>query len=279
MYADDTKIFRVIRDCDDCTFLQNDLASFENFCNANNLFLNPDKCCVISYTRKRNPVNYPYTLCNATLKRVSQIRDLGVIMDSGLTFVPHIDKILNKAFSQLGFILRVGKPFKKVSTYKLLYNSYVRSLLEFASPVWHPHYKVHVDRIERLQHKFVKALDYRCGHVYSSYEESAAYHKIDLLQNRRSLSDAMILYKIINNKLDAPALLERINFRVPRMRERACREKSLFSIPSSSTVLVSNSFVRRSCKFYNDNLIEVDLFQKSLTSYRKDCLMCLNGNS
>lgn len=208
-------------------------------------------------------------LNNKGLTRVNEIRDLGIIMDSKLSFIPHIDNMLNKAYKQMGFVLRVAKPFKKASTYRLLYNSYVRSRLEFACPVWHPFYANHIDRIERLQKKFVKSLDYRMGNNYTDYESSAQRYKLELLKHRRDYIDAIFLFKIINSKVDAPALLQNINIRVPRRRERTCCKKHLFKISKCKTCYVQNSFIRRSCKFYNDVLSDVDIFAASLSKYKK----------
>lgn len=277
LYADDTKIFRVIRNPEDCTLLQNDLHNFQTFCNTNNLFLNPEKCLVISFSRKRTTINFKYDLCNKELTRVNQIRDLGVIIDSKLTFVPHIDNILNKSFKQLGFILRVGKDFRRPSTYKILFNSYVRSRLEFASSVWNPLYKIHGDRIERVQKKFVRAIEYRTGNKYIDYTTAMKRHNILPLSLCRERTDVIILYKVINNIIDAPELLKSVSFRVPRRCERACRKKNLFYIPRSRTAYARNGFIGRACRMYDDKFQNVDIFSEKFGSFKQLTLKCING--
>lgn len=102
-------------------------------------------------------------------------------MDAKLTFVPHINKILSKAYRHMGFILRVTKPFKNSLIYKILYYSYIRSHLDFASTVWSPHYKKHSGRIESLQRKFIKCLEFRVGSEYINYETSLSIYNIPLL--------------------------------------------------------------------------------------------------
>jgi hypothetical protein len=69
--------------------------------------------------------------------RVSSINDLGVIMEEKMTFSEHVDVIVAKAFAMLGFI---------------------RSLsLEFRDPyVWNPFYDLRVDRVERVQRRFIR---------------------------------------------------------------------------------------------------------------------------
>lgn len=279
LYADDTKIFKIIRNKDDCVLMQQDLMKFEAFCKENSLYLNTDKCYTVTFSRKLNPIIFDYSLNDRVLTRVNEIRDLGVTLDSKLTFIPHIDKMLNKAFKQLGFILRVSKPFKNSLTYKLLYNSYVRSHLEFASVVWQPTFNTHADRIERVQHKFVKALDFRTGRTYVDYDTSVKHHNIPLLSHRRDLFDVTFLYKLINNLIDAPKLLQNITFRIPRLRERSCRKKYLFSYPPAKTCYGSNTFTRRSCRIYDDKLHEVDIFSLNLRTFKKDTLNILSIDS
>ncbi|RVE45371.1 hypothetical protein evm_010000 [Chilo suppressalis] len=111
-----------------------------------------------------------------------------VTLDSKLHFNLHIDSMVAKAFKQLGLILRLGKPFARGSTLKILYNAYVRSILEFGSVVWSPQYAVHKDRIERVQRKFIKSLDYRVGFYYNDYEESAKRHEVQSLVCRRHVT-------------------------------------------------------------------------------------------
>jgi hypothetical protein len=270
LYADDAKIYRVIRSSSDRELLQRDLSKFEAYCRENHLFLNPDKCNIISFSRKKESSIFNYRLCNKDLVRVKEVRDLGVILDDKLSFIPHIDSILGKSFKQLGFILRVGKPFRNPLTLKILYNSYVRSRLEFACAVWNPFYSVHINRIERLQKKFLRSLDFITGNEYNDYFESLIRHNMQSLECRRDCVDSVLLYKIIHNHLDAPSLLQDIQIRVPRKIERQCRSKHLFSVPRSRTSYARNMFIRRASGLYNNNkkLKDVDIFNCTISSLK-----------
>lgn len=267
LYADDTKIFKVISTPEDCLKLQSDLQRFVNYCEKDKLFLNSDKCFVISFTRKHNSINYDYVLSDNKIKRVHEIRDLGVKLDAKLHFRSHIDNIISRAYKQLGLILRLTKPFSNVFTYKILYYAFVRSLLEFACVVWCPQYAVHIARIEKLQNKFLKSLDYRTGNRFIDYQTSAKRYNIDSLVSRRVFLDEVFLYKIINGNIDSSSLLQLINFSVPRI---SSRYKETFYCDRSSTSYAKNTFIRRSCKFYNDKLKDVDIFCTSLVSYRQE---------
>jgi hypothetical protein len=266
LYADDTKIYRIISTYGDCLKLQSDLRRFELYCENNQLFVNPDKCYIISFTRKNNPINYDYNLSGSQIKRAYKIRDLGLIIDAKLNFNQHLDKSVSKAYKQLGMILRLGKPFKQAFTYKTLYYCFVRSVLEFACVVWCPQYAVHVSRIEKVQYRFLKALDYRTGHEFTGYSAASARHRIISLENRRTLLDQMFLYKIVNSKIDSSCLLELLDFNVPRVSSRS---KNTFFCSRSATNYARNTFVRRSCRFYNDRLSDIDIFDLSIQTYKR----------
>jgi hypothetical protein len=78
LYADDLKIFNDIRDTTHCTLLQNDLITISDWCSANNVALNVGKCCVISFTKKKKKLLYPYNINDNTLVTKDVVRDLVV---------------------------------------------------------------------------------------------------------------------------------------------------------------------------------------------------------
>jgi hypothetical protein len=47
---------------------------------------------------------FPYSIDVTTLERVDEIKGLGVIMDSRMTFLSHIEAIISESSRMLGFI-------------------------------------------------------------------------------------------------------------------------------------------------------------------------------
>ena len=80
---------------------------------------------------------------------------------------------------------------------------------------------------------FVVGLDYT--HVETRFD----VHK---LQNRRKISDVILLYKIVSSRIDCPELLQMINFNIPLRRPRL---PHLFSIKRHRTVKGDNDIVSR----------------------------------
>lgn len=279
LYADDTKIYREISNINDCNALQSDLSCLSDYCFQNQLFLNENKCHVISYTRKKNYIHHRYSINNQFLVRVASTRDLGILMDDKLSFNLHIDNIVQRAFRNLGFINRISKPFKETLTLKMLYFSLIRSLLEFATIIWSPQYKIHVTRIEKVQMKFVKLLNFRNSHTMS-YDHSLKHYNMLSLNNRRILLDMSFLHKLLNNKINCPDLLEKIPFitrsrsliRTPRNLTLLNQYSNMFAPPRAKRNYTENRFVIRSTKFYNKNFSEIDIFNTSLNNFKKSIL-------
>lgn len=112
------------------------------------MVVNPSKCSVTSFSRISQPIQFNYKLRDATIQRIDQVKDLGVILDTKLTFKHHVAYIVDKASRTLGFIFRIAKDFTDVYCLKSLYCSLVRSTFEYCSAVWYPHYQNGSNRIE-----------------------------------------------------------------------------------------------------------------------------------
>lgn len=257
LYADDTKIFSIINSIQDCELLQQDLNRLCHYCDINQLYLNVDKCCTITFSRKKRPIKFDYNLYNIGLKRVQEVRDLGLQLDSGLYFEPHISKVTAKAYKLLGFILRQSTDFKNPNTLILLYNAYVRSQLEYASVVWNPMYAKYIDKIESIQNKFIKKLKYR----FKTFNTE----NIVSLNTRRECRDQIFLYKIIHNLVDSPYLLHKLIFKCCRL---SARHKDTFLTTVCSTNYKKNAFLIRACDKYNKKYRHIDIFHEKIGSFR-----------
>jgi hypothetical protein len=66
--------------------------------------LNAGKCKSISFSRGSKPVMFQYVIGDSDLERVDMINDLGVLVDSRMTFVDHIGSIVSKSARILRFI-------------------------------------------------------------------------------------------------------------------------------------------------------------------------------
>jgi hypothetical protein len=103
-----------------------------------------------------SPIEFVYSINGTALEKVDEIKDLGVIMDRKMSFLPHIKAIISKSSRMLGFIKRILRDFCDPFTHKTLSTSLVRLNLEHAVCVWLPRQSHHSARLERVQtHKSV----------------------------------------------------------------------------------------------------------------------------
>ena len=70
-------------------------------------------------------------------------------MHQNVKWASHINKILSKANSVLGFIQHNLK-HANCDLKELAYSSLVRSILEYSSTVWNHFYQKDIDRLERV---------------------------------------------------------------------------------------------------------------------------------
>lgn len=271
MYADDTKIFIKANDISDCIKLQSDLDRLFEYYNFNRININPSKCVQMTFTRNKKLLQYSYKIGGVILKRVEVVRDLGVILDPKLIFDKHIENITNNAFKNLGFVIRVCKHFTEISCIKLVYFAYVRSGLEYASSIWSPCYSIYKEKIERIQSIFLKHLNYRLKRESSEYLDSCRTHNLLPLTIRRELLDMLLLYDIVNGKIDCSELVGLVSLRTPTRRTRVtCR--TLFNIPNCSTNYTQNSTLPRLFRLYNEKYINVDVYGNVKKSFKNGIL-------
>jgi hypothetical protein len=80
LYADDLKKFNIINAYTDCDTLQLNIESIENWCKNNKLALNINKCKVMAFSRKANPVLYNYSIDGQLLERCEKLKILVCIL-------------------------------------------------------------------------------------------------------------------------------------------------------------------------------------------------------
>ena len=232
LFADDCKIFKEITCKTDCHLLQCDINSIYEWCKTWHMNLHPEKCFFMNFSLKRqNDIVCEYFIGDFILNRVMQMKDLGVHFTYNLNFSLHVSKIASKARQMLGFINRVTSDFTDPKTLYILYNSYVRSRLEFCSQVWNPSSATSITKLERVQKRFLKTMSYKGRVMYAnfSYEELCVHFNLKTLQSRRNIADLVFLNKLLCNQINSPYLTSQVPLRVPR---RILRDKPTFSTES-----------------------------------------------
>lgn len=267
LYADDLKIFRMITSIRDSHILQNDLDKLCDWCRENKLDLNIKKCAVMSFSRAhmQSPTNYK--LNGQTIAEVEDIKDLGIIVDSSLTFHKHIEKISMQAYKVLGLITRTCRDFKNINALKSLFSALVLPILEYGSVIWSPSTDSMINTLERVQYKFCKTALYRNRHISDTVtvDEVRRVLRINELKYRRQTADLIFFFKLFNGLIDSPEIRNDFEFIPNALNLRQCR---ILKTTKSNKNYVINGPKNRICNLVNSMHSNINFFQGSYENFR-----------
>jgi hypothetical protein len=112
--------------------------------------LNAAKCKWISVNRNKKPIG------GHEHEHVEEIKDIEVVLDTRMSFLSHVETILSKSARMLGFIKRIYIEFNDHYTDKALFLSLIRPNLQYAACVWSNFQVCYSERVERIEHNFVR---------------------------------------------------------------------------------------------------------------------------
>lgn len=235
IFADDLKIYKKVSTSQDARCLQESLNLLSTYCDKFHLKLNTQKCFHITFSRKTLlHLNTQFTLKGEVLTRVDTIKDLGILLDSKLTYNAHINFIYNKALKMLGFLFRVCKDFRNLHSLKTVYFSYVRSHLEYCCQIWNPSHNHHEILLEKIQRKFVRFLFFKNlvpdnvpnphNRITHDYSYTSCLDSLNMrpLAQRRRFFDADLIVKAFTNQINSTGFMGFIRFPPSHHNLRKC---------------------------------------------------------
>ena len=153
-YVDDTTILEIIPRCSP-SYLQHIVNDINQFASARGMRLNPKKCKEL----RINFLEYsPFTpptldLGGVSVQLVDNYKLLGVYITSNISWNVHVDHMLKKANKRLYALRVLRKAGVPKTDLVSIYCSLVRSVLEYAVPVWSAIPAYLGDILERVQRK------------------------------------------------------------------------------------------------------------------------------
>jgi hypothetical protein len=157
LFADDMKIFNIIQGEEDMKTLQRDLDKLTEWSQTWMLRFHPEKCKQMHLGKHNPDPEFKYRILDNNLEKVTDEKDIGVIIDNNLSFEKHISEKCKKANSMFAVIRRTFQHLN-TTTFVPLYKSLVRVHLDYASLVWAPHKSKPIDQIEGVQRRATKQL-------------------------------------------------------------------------------------------------------------------------
>ena len=174
------------------------------------------------------------------------VKDLGVILDKGLTFGRHIDSLTSDLMNKLSMISRIKHLLDK-STLLSVINSLVFSKLFYCSTVWSGASKCNIDKLQLVQNFAGRILSgkRKFDHITPTMKQLKLLPVSDLLYIR----EATMMYKIRNNL--APHYLTELFHTRSEVHRYNTRNKDSLSLPKCRTSLAQQSFVFRGASVWN----------------------------
>ncbi|XP_075150870.1 uncharacterized protein LOC142224978 [Haematobia irritans] len=252
MYADDVKLFSSISTTVDSCRLQGDLDLVVRWCDINGMCLNFGKCKKMTFFRS-NALLTEYYIDNVKLEDVQIFNDLGVLFDRRLKFDSHVESIVSRAMSTLGFIKRWSREFNDPYLSKRIYTSLVRPILEYASVVWSPSYQCYVDRVESVQKRFLlfalRGLGWTDPLDLPPYVNRLKLIDLPTLERRRLVFDVIFISRLLKGEINSQQLISKLDINVP---SRVTRQYIPLKLPVVRNNYEEHSSFYRLCRHYNE---------------------------
>ena len=197
LFADDCLLYRSIRCAADQVAFQRDLSVLQHWGDTWGMRFNAGKCHIMQVHRGQPLVHF-YTLCGQVLSLVEEAKYLGVLLASDLGWLPHIASDADKASSALDFLKRNLKKCP-AALKERAYTAYVRSILDYASPIWDPHLKKDILALERVNRR---AARYVIGDYHRLSSVSGMLRSLgwSTLEDQRREARLTLFYKILKEK-------------------------------------------------------------------------------
>lgn len=245
MFADDCVLYHTVTNVSDQISLQSDINQVQRWCERWQMELNPNKCKLVSFQRRHNPLTTSYVISNTPVQLVQSYKYLGLTLCSDLTWAEHIRTIIAAANRTLGFLKRHLRNTPR-HVKLLAYQSLVRSKLEYASSIWSPQHAYLIAALESLQNRATRFI-----HSSYAYHISVSSLKEEIglspLSSRRRIATLCLFHKLFHSPLAIEPYIS------PPFR-RSYRIGHVFQVARqrSRTVTFAASFFLRAAKDWND---------------------------
>ena len=245
LFADDSLLYRTIRNAEDSATLQSDLDTLQTWERKNKMEFHPDKCQVLRITNKTTPIQVTYNIHNTPLTVVPHAKYLGVHIDSKLSWNVQCTSLCNKANSTLAFLQRNLSSCPQDVKAKC-FNTLVRPILEYGCSVWDPHQAGQIASIEKIHKRAARFVTSN----YTLTEGNTAKNMNTLswhpLSERRARSKLITFFKARAGAIEIP-----LDDLTPVGRVTRHSQHSL-QIPQSSVDSHLHSFFPSTIRLWNN---------------------------
>ena len=264
-YVDDTKLLLSFRLQDQSCIvadINRYLTKIRNWCFDNQILLNPDKTKLLVCGSKHGVSktrNFKLSFLGKQLTPVDVARDLGVILNTSLTFGDHVAATVASCMSRLGQINRVKHCFDN-RTLIIIVNALVFSKPFYCSSVWSNTSQSNIAKLQAVQ-------NFACRIVSGSKKYD---HVTPILRQLKWLPvkqhmyyrDSIMAFKCMNGL--APGYLSDQFTKRSSISTRKTRNSQLLNIPLFKTAPGQRTFYYRMASLWNALPQNIKLSQSNL---------------
>lgn len=193
-YADDLVLYRTDKCIDTSSSrLTEALSYLKDWLDDHGLSLSPSKSNTVIFTRRRYIPNVVITYENQIIPNTLSVKFLGVILDSKMTGIPHLNYVTGKCEKGINILRALSGVWWGSHPYcqKLLYNAVIRSVIDYGCYILEPCSKIALKKLDIIQSKCLRII---LGAMKSSPNNAMQLECVDppLFLRRQYLADRYV---------------------------------------------------------------------------------------
>jgi hypothetical protein len=244
-FADDTTTHSAVPKHEDPTqaslSLQMDLLKIEKWSDAWMINFNASKTKELLITRSKVPREHPsFIFKNEAIKRVDELRLLGIHFSTDLSWNNHLDRVRTSCARKLGVTLRC-KNLLPSSSIIPLYKSCIRPIAEYGCPLFAGAPKTLLAPLQKIQNRANRA---GCA---------STQELLQPLNERFDVASMAVFYKYMNSPpSDELSRIVPPFVQPTRQTRRHTARSNYLKEDTPKTEYLRNSFIRRCTSIWND---------------------------
>ena len=257
LFADDTNLFASNSDLNTLiNTINQELEHVYTWLNVNKLSLHIGKtnCMLFAPKGKQISLENKIFISGCPIDEVYETKFLGIIIDSRLTWAPHIRYMKSKVAKGLGIILKCRKIFE-TETLIALYNSIVFPYFSYCILIWGSAYHTHLESVMILQKKLIRII----SGVKPRTHTLPLFEKLKILTVKEVFyySVAMFMYKYDTHRL--PGIFDHTFHYFVDIHLYDTRRYKSFRVPKFETDRRQHTIQYYGAKIWNIIINEIDV--------------------
>ncbi|KAM7290185.1 uncharacterized protein ISCGN_026849, partial [Ixodes scapularis] len=271
-FADDTVIYSNISSNEDQLNLDKHLRKIMKWCADWQMELNISETVYMNVTRKKQHLQFNYSINGLPLVKVNEYKYLGVHLRSDLSWNSHIDYVCKKAFQKL-WMLKTKLEFASSDVKLIAFKCLILPTLEYASPVWEPFTNQNIYKLERIQDKAARFI-FNCYRSTESVTKLKEQAGLPSIKTRLETNRMKLFFQIFHGH----SMLDTQKYVVmsPPVYHRIKHSLNIQSYQYSTDHFKYSFFVR--CIDFWNKLPECIVNSQSVSTFVKEIEMFLSSH-